>query len=292
MILRRRWRIISCAPEDSESRIYLAYMYIVYIDESGSHHDGSYVLGQKNWQPANARESRYFVLTGLVVHQSNWRALFKKFKGIRENVKLTHGIPMHEYIHATELITGSGLWRHTSRKNFSRLKRVKLLKNLLHEYAQFSKYCYYGSVYADKESGFCNPLNCQELAYENLLNRLEKDLKDDYVVIHDGHEDGAIIRLLRKKRVFNFVQGKKFTLQKLIEDPLFKRANNSYFLQAVDHISYVILHYYDKNLPNDDIGSLYRSSRLELIGNAKMCHITRNKIPKEPGHIPVPFPST
>ncbi|OGJ60447.1 hypothetical protein A3A67_02980 [Candidatus Peribacteria bacterium RIFCSPLOWO2_01_FULL_51_18] len=111
------------------------------------------------------------------------------------------------------------------------------------------------------------------------------DLKDDYVIIHDGQEDGAIIRLLRKKRVFNFIQGRKFTLQKLIEDPLFKRANNSFFLQAVDHISYVVLHVYDKRLPNNEIAALYASSRLAELGNPRMCYRTKKNYP---GHIPIP----
>ncbi len=260
-------------------------MYLVYIDESGSHDDGSFVLGQKNWKPKDNRESKYFILTALVVHQQDWRQLFKKLKGIRENVKQTHNIPLHEYIHATELITGSGIWRHNSRRKFTRSKRVKLLKNLLHEHAQLRSLCYYGSVIADKTNGFCNPLTCRELSYERLLNRLEKDLNDDYVIIHDGQEDGAIVRLLRKKRVFNYVQGRKFTLDKLIEDPLFKRANNSYFLQAVDHISYVLLHFYDTHLPNQDIGCLYEQTHLRQLGNDRMCYKTKATYP---GHILTP----
>ncbi|MDD5041162.1 MAG: DUF3800 domain-containing protein [Candidatus Peribacteraceae bacterium] len=260
-------------------------MYLVYIDESGSHDDGSFTQGQKVWQPNNSRESSIFVLTGLVVHQNDWKSLFKKLKGIRENVRQTHGIPLNEYIHATELVTGNGIWRHDTRKSFTRSKRINLLKNLLHEYAQLGKYCYYGSSIAKKTAGFCNPHTCRELSYENLLNRLEKDLKDEYVIIHDGHEDGAVIRLLRKKRVFNFVQGKKFILQKLIEDPLFKRANISYFLQAVDHISYVLLHLYDTKLPNSDVAKLYANARLAQLGNARMCCRTR---PNFPGHIPIP----
>ena len=91
-------------------------MYLVYIDESGSHSDGSYVPGQKGWMPSNNRESEYFILTGLVVHQNHWKTLFKKLKGIRENIKHTQGIPLNEYIHATELVTGSGRWRHDSRR--------------------------------------------------------------------------------------------------------------------------------------------------------------------------------
>ncbi|EKE20825.1 MAG: hypothetical protein ACD_7C00466G0001 [uncultured bacterium] len=264
-------------------------MHLIYIDESGSHSDGSY-YGQSNWRPNSGRESKYFVLTALVMHEFNWKILFKKLKNLRENIKTIYGIPLNEYIHATELITGSGIWRHNSRKNFTRSKRVKLLKNILHEYGQLKKYCYYGSVFVDKTiGGFCNPKTCRDLAYENLLNRLQKDLNgNNYLIIHDGQEDGSVIRLLRKKRVFNFIKGKSFTHDGLIEDPLFKRANNSYFLQAVDQISYAILHYYDEHLPNADIKLLYRSSGMENLGNAKMCYITRNKIPPEPGHIPVP----
>ncbi len=266
-------------------------MYIVYIDESGSSSDGSY-NGQIGWQPKGGRESRYFVLTALVVDESDWKVLFKKLKNIRENMKEIYGISLKEYIHATELVTGNGAWRHNSRRNFTRLKRIKLLKNLLHEYSQLRRYCYYGAVYVDKTctdfSCRFNPKTCKEFAYENLLNRIEKDLKGNYVIVHDGQEDGAIIRLLRKKRVFNFVQGSRFTLDKMIEDPLFKRANNSYFLQAVDHISYVVLHYYDNTLPNHDIGDLYRSSKIGRLGNERMCYISRSRVPSEPGHIPVP----
>ena len=90
-------------------------MYLVYIDESGSHHDGSYQDGS-NWVPTNNRESKYFILTGLVVSQENWRTLFKKLKAIRENLRYTHGIPLNEYIHGYELVTGSGAWRHQNRR--------------------------------------------------------------------------------------------------------------------------------------------------------------------------------
>jgi hypothetical protein len=261
-------------------------MHLVYIDESGSHDDGSFTSYNSNgsWCPTNKRESKYFILTGLVVHKNAWKECFKFLKNIRENVKVIYGIPLNEHIHATELIGGSGIWRHDSRGSFSRSKRKGLLKNLLHEYAQQKNY-YYGSVIVDKTTKFSHPKKCRELAYENLLNRLEKDLKDDYMIIHDGHEDGAIIRLMRKKRVFNYIQGKKFTLEKLIEDPLFKRANNSYFLQAVDHISYTLLHLYDKNLPNEDIGNLYKQSELSKIGNGRMHYKTRDTFP---GHIYVP----
>jgi len=261
-------------------------MYLVYIDESGSHDDGSYKKGVK-WSPQNQRESKYFILTCLVVNKKHWRTLFKKLKSIRENIKCIYKIPLSEYLHANEIVSGTKAWRHEKRKEFTRIKRVKFLKNLLHEYAQLNKFCYYGTVYADKCTALANPSKCRDLAYENLLNRLEKDLDDDYVVIHDGQEDGSIIRLLRKKRVFNFVQGKKFALNKLIEDPLFKMANNSYFLQLVDHICYTILHYYDDSLPNRDVGALYTESRLSMLGNAKMCYKTRGT---HPGHIPVPSP--
>ena len=76
-------------------------MYLVYIDESGSYNDGSYVTDSRNWQPANMRESEYFVLTGLVVHQNVWKTLFKKLKNIRENVKRTHNVPLAEYVIAS-----------------------------------------------------------------------------------------------------------------------------------------------------------------------------------------------
>lgn len=259
-------------------------MHIVYIDESGSYNDSSYKK-QNNWQPSGKRESKYFVLTGLVVNELKWKNLFKKVKNIRENIKKTHKIPLKEYIHTTELITGSGIWRHEKRKDFSKAKRIKLLKNLLHEYSQLNKYCYYASVFADKTKKFCNPVSCRELAYENLINRLEKDIDDNYIIIHDGQEDGFIIRLLRKKRIFNFIQGKKFTLSNLTEDPLFKHAKNSYFLQIVDHIAYTILHYYDDHLPNDNIGKLYNASGLKNLGNPKVCYKTKIDTP---GHIPVP----
>ena len=258
-------------------------MFLVYIDESGSFNDSSYA-GTK-WSPQSRRESSHFVLTCVIVEKSNWKKSFNRFKKLRQSIKSSYNIPISEFLHANELIAGKDRWKHSSRRSFDRPKRITLLKTLLHEYGQWNE-LQTMSVVVDKTTSIdsINPSTCRHLAYENLLNRVEKNLVDEnYVVVHDGQEDLSIIRIIRKLQAVSTIK----TLSLIIEDPLFKRGLNSYFLQMTDHIAYSTLHLFDQRF-NVEVGeAITRSGIYSSIGVSRACHATSETMP---GVIPVPTP--
>ncbi len=263
-------------------------MHLVYIDESGTFCDGSFVKDQ-SWLPKNARESTHFVVVGIIIDTNIWKKTFLHLKKLRKNIKQIYDIPLSEFLHAARLVAGLDKWKHISRKSFDRPKRVRLLKSILHEYGQWSDIKLIAVAVNKTNTKFrsINPSTCRVLAYESLLNRIDKSINDEYILIHDGAEDLAIIRMVRKLQVINMINKINRPIQKITEDPLFKRGSHSYFLQMADHIAYSLLHLCDKR-SNSDISRFVIDSKIfEKIGFSKACKYTERKLP---GFVPIPTP--
>jgi hypothetical protein len=70
-------------------------MYLVYVDESGD-------CGlQKS-------PSRYFILTGVVVHELRWHRYLSQIINFRQRMKARYGLKLREEIHAARFITRPG----------------------------------------------------------------------------------------------------------------------------------------------------------------------------------------
>jgi len=259
----------------------------VYVDESGSFNDSSYRPGT-TWVSPGVRSTSHFILTALIMDSNEWRANFQRFKKLRQNIKDVYGIPLSECLHATELVAGQQKWAHISRSGFLRQKRVTLLKTMLHEYGQWGSFQII-AVAVDKGSlvASISPATCREKAYENLLNRLNQTIHEDFMIIHDGAEDLAIIRQTRKLQVMNVINSQNRPIKHLLEDPLFKIGRHSYFLQAVDQVAYSLLHYYDRRANTDLAEFVIETKILERLGVAAACHVTQTTLP---GVVPVPTP--
>jgi hypothetical protein len=262
-------------------------MKLIYIDESGSFNDPGYSPGQ-TWKPNTPRETSHFIVAALIVDLEEWKPAFNRLKAMRKSIKAQHGIPISEYLHAHELVAGKDKWKHISRSGFDRPKRLRLYKYLLREYSQFPEFQTI-VVAVDKCTPYpsISPLTARELAYQNLLNRIEMTISEKYIIVHDGHEDLRIIRIARKLQAYNLIGKLNKPLKLITEDPLFKTAPNSYFLQAVDHIAYGSLHLHDKRY-NPDVSKVVTDSELfQRIGVAAAHHSTKGSLP---GLVPVPSP--
>ena len=165
------------------------------------------------------------------------------------------------------------------------------MKTILHEYGQWKAFKII--LVAVDESPVkhlgINPETCRQLAYANLLSRVEKAIGGDFLIIHDGIEDLAIIHIVRKLQIINIVKESNKSVKKIIEDPIFKRNSHSYFLQAADHLAYATLHYFDTRSNGDISQFLIKSEVLNSLGVAEACSATRVTLP---GLVPVPTPSS
>ena len=87
-------------------------MYLMYVDESGD-------SGIAN-SPTN-----YFSLSGLVIHERDWRTFVNQIVAFRQTMKAVHGLPVRTEIHAAEYIRRPpvpGMPKHV---------RLAILRNLL-----------------------------------------------------------------------------------------------------------------------------------------------------------------
>src|SRR5262245_19109683 len=92
-------------------------MYLMYVDESGN----SGLVGSP---------TRYFVLSGIVVHESQWRTFVTQMLAFRRMMKVAHGLPIRAEIHAAHYIRRApvaGMQPHT---------RLAILRNFLDEIAK------------------------------------------------------------------------------------------------------------------------------------------------------------
>ena len=92
-------------------------MYLMYVDESGD-------TGLIN------SPTRYFALSGIVVHESRWRDFLNMLIALRKTLRSVYGLPVRGEIHAYEFIGRKvyGLDRHV---------RLAILRNVLDELAKF-----------------------------------------------------------------------------------------------------------------------------------------------------------
>ncbi|MGH9915018.1 MAG: DUF3800 domain-containing protein, partial [Pyrinomonadaceae bacterium] len=67
----------------------------MYVDESGD-------CGLTN------SPTRYFVLTGLVVHELRWQTYLERLIDFRKHLKRLYGLRLRDELHAAHLITKPG----------------------------------------------------------------------------------------------------------------------------------------------------------------------------------------
>jgi hypothetical protein len=66
-------------------------MFLLYVDESGD-------VGTKQGS------SRFFILSGLVVHELRWRATLDQLLLMRQRIRQRYGIKLRDEIHAVEFV--------------------------------------------------------------------------------------------------------------------------------------------------------------------------------------------
>lgn len=79
-------------------------MYLMYVDDSG---DCGLVKSP----------TRYYALTGLVVHEKHWRQCLDRLIAFRRRIKDLYGLRLREEIHAGHMITRPGKLLRIKRHN-------------------------------------------------------------------------------------------------------------------------------------------------------------------------------
>jgi Protein of unknown function (DUF3800) len=94
-----------------------------------------------------------------------------------------------------------------------------------------------------------------ERAFERLLNRINRaaDARDGYaLIVCDRGKEASYTRLVRKMGVYNPIPSqlgawpegtatRNIPIERILEDPVFKASERSYFIQLVDFCAYALL---------------------------------------------------
>lgn len=219
-------------------------MYLMYVDESG---DPGLV----------GSPTRYFTLTGLVVHEQRWHETLNTLISFRQNMRRQFGLQMREEIHAGTMLTRPGSLIRI-RKN----DRLTIIRLFLDELAKM-KFLNFINVRVDKQ-GKPADYDPFERAWEALIQRFENTLKwrnfpgqwltaDIGIIFSDAANEAALRALYRRMRVYNpipnmrsmFSSGyRQMPLSRIAEDPNIRHSHHSYFIQAADTAAFALYQYY------------------------------------------------
>jgi len=218
-------------------------MYLMYVDESGD-------------PGMNGSPSRFFVLSGLVIHEASWRPFLDHVLEFRRRMKGAFGLRIREELHAAHLITTPG-----SLARIPRFDRLTIIRHFADELAKFPQVSIINVVVS--KDGKPDDFDVAEQAWRALLQRFENTLlranfpgpSDSFqrgLVIPDGAPLPRIVSLLRRLRHFNpvpsrFGPARNLPLVRVVEDPVFRDSAQSLIIQAADPAAFLL---YQREQPN------------------------------------------
>jgi len=207
-------------------------MYLVYYDESGD--DGL------------PGASELFVLTALRVHDSDYRRVYEEIKLFRSTLRKNYSFPSRSELHTRELLLHK---KPYVALNLPEQKRI----DILDEFINFAP-----SLPLNFTNIVINKPRIQKANYDVLdtaltysIQRVENTIKRDnpgefFLIITDDGRVEKMRRTSRRLQKINYIPTanslgySNHPIQGLIEDPLPKPSDQSYFIQFSDMVSYLI----------------------------------------------------
>ena len=216
-------------------------MFLMYVDESGD-------TGMVN------SPTRFFILSGLVIHELRWQACLDQLTDFRRNMRVRYGLKMREEIHAVNFISR----RPGDLARIPKNERLMILRRLIDEISRMPDVNII-NVVVDKQGKSSN-FDVFDLAWKALIQRFENTIRhrnfpgpansDDRGMIFPDHTNNKkLTTMARKMRRYNPIPNmggihppgyRQMTLQTLIGDPVYSDSAQSYLMQAVDVVAYFL----------------------------------------------------
>ncbi|WP_439395682.1 DUF3800 domain-containing protein [Bradyrhizobium sp. PMVTL-01] len=208
----------------------------MYVDESG---DSGLVNSP----------TEYFVLSGLVVHESRWRDFLAALIALRRKLRANYGLPVRTEIHAAHFINKKPI-------DLPRNTRLATLRVTIDELAKLD----YVSItnIVTKKAGKAADYDVFLRAWQTLFQRFENTLtagnfpgghRDDYgIVITDATSGKKLSQLVRKMAVINYIPNnawfgagsRNLPITRVIEDPYGKDSAHTLPVQMADVAAYFL----------------------------------------------------
>lgn len=215
-------------------------MFIAYFDESGDDGYPRY-------------SSELFVLTSVYLHYSNRQGCFQKFYDFRKSLRASYHFPIKQEFHTKEFITDKAPYHG----KFS----TTIRRNILYGFCAFAATLDLKvvSVVIDKQNVRRPSYHVLKNALTYNVQRIENDLAPlgnvgKFMIISDEGRVGAMRNVTRKIQKVNYIPSQfgntsyRKEIGTLLEDPLPKNSDQSYFIQLADMISFIVTLYARQNL--------------------------------------------
>ncbi len=222
-------------------------MYLMYVDESGD-------CGM----PGDGSPSRYFCLSGLVVHELRWRDTMDQLLRFRHWLKRRYKVYLDDELHAAVMINKP----KKAAASISRLKkheRLAIIRNFADEIAKLSDASLI-NVVVDKEGNVPDKGEVFRWAWYTLFQRFENTIRhqnfpgpkntDDRGIIFPDNTDGVKLKryldAMRLRNPFKIRQPhgafvfRDEPIRVIIEDPVLRDSKGSYLIQAADCVAFLL----------------------------------------------------
>lgn len=213
-------------------------MHLVYVDDSYEKPTQTYAA--------------------IAVPIEQWQKSFTILREWRRDLKRSDGILVTKEFHATDFVAGRG---RLGPKVVTKYRRSRIFQEAFWVLAALPKVKVFGVCRTTKP----------EWAFERLLTRIHVTMQtwDSHaVMICDEGKEAEFTRLIRKMGVYNPVpvyvapgvlQTQNLKIDRIIEDPIFKSSERSYFVQMADFAAYGLLRREQPHPARDayGIGSCY-----------------------------------
>lgn len=247
-------------------------MLLAYLDESGNTGD------------VEQGGSLTYTLGCVLVDSASWPDAFNELLNFRRRIRDRFGIPMRVELKASYLLRNNGPLREFGLAPDARRIIYRAHMRLLHQLAiENQLYVKAFGIVIDKRNSVVQPDAVFELAWQTLLQRLERAShydKQPFMVIHDEGEDVQIRKLVRRARRY-LTAGSMFgsgylvnAAKKLIDDPVPRKSDHSYFIQLADLVAYAAFR--DTVPPGGSIARVCPQGMWREIGQAIRVETNKN----------------
>jgi len=222
-------------------------MYLMYVDESGD-------CGMR----CGGSPTRYFCLTGLVVHELRWLDTVGQLISFRHWLKRRYAIYLEDELHAAEMVSRSKKLA-TSIHRLKKHERLAIIRHFADEIARLSDISLI-NVVVDKQGKVPDKNEVFRWAWYTLFQRFENTIRyqnfpgpknaDDRGIVFPDETDGLKLKkYLKDMRLNNHLKirerGGHFhykdePIKVIIEDPVLRKSQDSYLIQVADCAVYLL----------------------------------------------------
>ena len=210
-------------------------MYISYYDEAGD--DGF---------PGS---SPIFALTALYLHYSDWKDTYYNLKEFRKYLKSNFGIPIKMEFHTRHFLANKKPFRYLSLSDSDKIGIMDLFCDLI-----ASMPINFINVTINKlkikTPGYPILDNALKYSIQRIENHLGKiNPSKRFIIITDPGREISMQKTSRRIQRINFIPSKidgtsyRSEIKTLIEDPLPKASDQSYFIQLSDLVVTITYYY-------------------------------------------------